>query len=327
MPYGEIAQAPSALPFKDDSQLGLYETYDFKGWSSSIGGELVDLSTITVTSDEEFYAIFEKVDDVRKIVHYDWFEATPYDYDEAQWEFMKSNYKTCGLMIYPKGHSTGKPLALRGKITIPRRINGVNVIGLGSFPESDGHEITHVFMEDDGSGTRAPLTMIGSRAFQFVETLKYFDFANSSVRFINTYAFQRCSLDMNLMSFADAPLRGVNGYVFNQGFTASTPTTVHIPATLIYAGSSAFQYGFMPAGSNLQIGDPDNMSILDLSYSVNASSYEKFVQKEAYLFTNVDFYSAVYETNAWDTILYESGNDKVTVQKCFGYISGAWNLV
>ena len=327
VPYGEIAQAPSALPFKDDSQLGLYETYDFKGWSSSIGGELVDLSTITVTSDEEFYAIFEKVDDVRKIVHYDWFEATPYDYDEAQWEFMKSNYKTSGLMIYPKGHSTGKPLALRGKITIPRRINGVNVIGLGSFPESDGHEITHVFMEDDGSGTRAPLTMIGSRAFQFVETLKYFDFANSSVRFINTYAFQRCSLDMNLMSFADAPLRGVNGYAFNQGFTASTPTTVHIPATLIYAGSLAFQYGFMPAGSNLQIGDPDNMSILDLSYSVNASSYEKFVQKEAYLFTNVDFYSAVYETNAWDTILYESGNDKVTVQMCFGDISGAWNLV
>ena len=83
----------------------------------------------------------------------------------------------------------------------------------------------------------------------------------------------------------------------------------------------------MPAGSNLQIGDPDNMSILDLSYSVNASSYEKFVQKEAYLFTNVDFYSAVYETNAWDTILYESGNDKVTVQMCFGDISGAWNLV
>lgn len=327
VPYGEVAQAPDALPYKDDSQLGLYETYDFKGWSSSMGGELVDLSTITVTSDEEFYAIFEKIDNVKKVVHYDWFEAVDYEYNESQFDFMKSTYTANGVMLQPKGYSLGTPLKLKGKITIPRKVDGMDVIAITGFTGNDGHEVTHVFMEDDESDTRAPLLMVGARAFQATTTLKYFDFANSSVRLVNTYGFQRTALDMSLVSLADAPIRGVNGFAFNQGFTASTPTTLYIPSSVIYVGNSAFQFGQMPAGSNLQIGTPDDMSILDLSTSLNKNNYGKFVQNDGYLFTNVDFYSAVYDTDAWDTVLYESGTDIVTVQMCFGNISGSWTLV
>jgi hypothetical protein len=166
------------MPHKDDSSLSLYETYEFKGYSMSVGGDLINLSTILVTEDEEFYAIFEKIDDVRKIVHEDWFEQ---DGKEVTITESYSGYTATGIILKPKR-------ILTGKITIPRKFNGKDVIALSGFNtpaerETSLHTITHVFMEKQSDmDSKAPLCKINGDAFETVKTLKYFDFEGASVK-------------------------------------------------------------------------------------------------------------------------------------------------
>jgi hypothetical protein len=141
VPYGQKATGPNDIPYKeytDDSLEGLYKAYNFKGYSISSSGEVVNLNEITVISDRNFYAIFEEVDDIRKVVHLDWFEAQTetYTYDEKGF-IPTSSFKASGVMLQPKGTNEGNPIKLKGKITIPRKFNNKDVIALIDFSASN----------------------------------------------------------------------------------------------------------------------------------------------------------------------------------------------
>jgi hypothetical protein len=88
-------------------------------------GSVVDLSKITVTSDEEFYAIFKLVDDIRTIIHPEWFNYSLTEYSDSNY-MDNENYHISGYSIEPK-------VSLRGKVVIPREYNGSPVIEIKNF--------------------------------------------------------------------------------------------------------------------------------------------------------------------------------------------------
>jgi hypothetical protein len=52
---------------------------------------------------------------------------------------------------------------------------------------------------EKGTG-KAPLAQIDSYAFANVNTLKYFDFSNTSLRIIDSHAFYMCNLEADLIT-------------------------------------------------------------------------------------------------------------------------------
>jgi hypothetical protein len=66
-----------------------------------IGGSKIDVSTITVTSDEEFYANFKLIEDIRTVVHPDWFKFTMHTYDESQYLPNLSTYSVNRYIAEP----------------------------------------------------------------------------------------------------------------------------------------------------------------------------------------------------------------------------------
>lgn len=310
VPYGQMAKTPDTIPYKDDSQLSLYETYNFKGYSSSVGGELIDVSTILVTSDEDFYAVFEKVDDVRTIIHPEYFEPTDvWTYSESGFN-IGSSYSTTGVSLTPK-------VTLKGKITIPRTFDGQPVIGIGGFGNSSGesaHAITHVFMETAEDDTKAPLTVISNSAFRNVYSLIYFDFGNSNIRQVQSYGFSSCALDADLIDLRLAPLQYVQNAGFAQGITSSKATTLFIPACLKIVGNTGFANLRMASGSTMEIGSDADKSLLDLSLNSTIYGYSKFTQG-SYPFTTVYFYSDKYDDKL--EVILSSNDTEITVEDFF----------
>jgi hypothetical protein len=142
-------------------------------------GKIIDPTTYIITSDETLYAIFKLVEDCTKVVHYDWFNFSLNSVYE-------SNTGVNGHKEVINGYYCSPKVNLKGKITIPRKYNGQDVVRIGDFNGTD-QKITHVFMES-GTG-KAPLAQVDSMAFNNVNTLRYFDFANTSLRIIEANAF------------------------------------------------------------------------------------------------------------------------------------------
>ena len=315
VPYGQKAITPNLIPYRSDAQLGLYETYDFQGYSLAPDGALFDVVSMTVSSDEEYYAIFKLVEDVRKVVHPEWFTIVNnnFTYDEHA-VLPGSDYYTSGLSICPA-------VKLKGKITIPRYINGYPVVSLVDFDTLE-QEITHVFMEhsDEESG-RAPLTVIQYECFNDVDTLKYFDFTNSNIRYVESGGFRRCSLDPSINRLDLAPLQVVGPRGFNQGFTFTEATTLLIPSCLKRVSENGFTNLFTYPGSTLQIGTQEVFSDLDLGQGINGNNYKQFAQNNPFKY--IYFYSNLYDDET-DIV-----KDNYTVAQCLGAVAegGSYSII
>jgi hypothetical protein len=311
VPYGQMARIPNSVPYKDDSGLDLYGTYNFIGYSSSVGGEIIDVTKIEVSSNEDFFANFEEVEDVRTIVHTDWFTCTDeWTYEEGS---LNSDYTQTGVTITPA-------LKLRGKITIPRTFQGKPVMAIGGFrcdnlkQGEDPYRVTHIFMEKADDGSKAPLCVVVANAFRGMSTLKYFDFGSCNLRAIQSFGFNSCSLDADLIDLRLAPLQQVQNNAFNQGITSSKPTTLFIPASLKLVGNTGFANLRMFPGSNLEVGAEGELSDLNLEMGTTTSGYFKFTQN-SYPFSKIYFYSKLYDSKL--DIAFSSGSKEITVEQCF----------
>ena len=312
------------IPYQDDSTLKLKETYDFQGWSLSKTGKVINPDTYVITSNETFYAIFKLVEDVTKVVHYDWFtfrEITVSDYGYGVPGHDTSTFNKTGLWIQPADGVT-----LRGKVTIPRSYQGKDVIALNSF--GGRHKITHVFMEN-GNG-KAPLVSLGSQAFwsgdyETRSTIKYFDFANSSLRTIENQAFQGCDLDAELLELDSlTDLFYVGDGAFNAGITFNNPTTLILPSSLQCVKQGAFTYLTGSSGtmnqSTFQIGTQTKPSKLDLALLTTAEDQFPRFEQNPPGFASIIFYSDLYNSPT-DSVIMNNGGLVMTVNQAFEFYS------
>jgi hypothetical protein len=141
---------------------------------------------VPVSNNEEFYACFELIEDIRTVTHPEWFKFTPYTYTESTY-VTGSNYTVSGYVAEPV-------VALQGKVVIPRSYQGQPIVALSTFtatPELP-HRITHVFMEkDNGKNSTGvnPVTDVWSGAFLGMYSLTYFEFESTNLRHVGQNTF------------------------------------------------------------------------------------------------------------------------------------------
>ena len=313
----DIENNLSIIPYKDDSLLARTATYNFIGWGLTKNAT-IPLSKYEIANDQTFYPIFELVNDMRTIIHPEWFDYVNYTYEDGNGYGSDPNFKPIqGVMISPKK-------SLRGKITIPStytdeygRVLPVVAIAQNFSNIYAPHTFTHIFCANNSS-----LYEIKSSAFKDMKTLRYFDFEQNTVRKIAYQAFQGCSKLENTSFSENLFYLGQNSFT-GAGYSES-PVTVKIPAKLAEVGSGGFSFTMYAPGSSLQIGDRKNYSSLNLVQGgVNNYAYKKFSRQDAASnpgpWDNVTFYSKLYGSPN-DPISASYPN--ITVGSCFqNYLS------
>ena len=288
-PLETILQQIETIPYADSSDLKLEQVYDFIGYSLSEGSSTKVSESFKVNGKVTLWAIFKLEENVRKVIHPEWFNIRSAEYTytvDTQFKGAK------GVELSPRY------LDLKGKITIPAEIefNGkmepvIKITGFGATT-NDGIPtggITHVFMEE---GKQNKLYEIGQHAFRNCETLVYFDFDTCAVRRINGYAF--CRTNLTNTSFGNQ-LLCVNIQGFNQSIKNHNKT-IYIPGSLEVIGANAFS-ALKVTGSEgssypaLEIGSESNPSKLDFD-SVDSPFYQNTNNK----FKSITFYSTIYQT-------------------------------
>ena len=322
--YGSTITTPNAIPYKDDSGLGLYEAYDFNGYSLTIGGEKIAVEKMTATSDRKFYAIFKTIKDIRDTIHEEWFDFVDTEYTKdtqaRTWNTVIEDIDDrCPSPIIPntEGYSIKikESLILRGKITIPLTHNKKPVLRIGdNF--GVGSQITHVFMANS-KDEQCQVYEIGNSAFANVTSLKYFDF--TTVRSIEQSAFIRCTgLDLDTFKLGNNTYWCSNT-VFQGAFTFKGDQTLVIPSEMRYVGQRAFtNFGCINKkyGNVLQLGTPEKASKLVFEYPNLASeSTQKFQQNAN---NNKPFFDVIrIYSNTYTSENQQIGNSSYQVDSYF----------
>ena len=312
VPYDQHVVTPLEVPYKDDSGLQLLQSWNFKGYSLTSTGKVVeDITSLKVTSNRQFYAQFDLVEDIRQVVHPEWFEGTLLPYAEGNEALFED--KLSGI----KGITLSPVASMRGKITIPRtwkHSDGktYDVLCLTGF-KTIGNNITHVFMERQANDTTpAPLLRLETSCFEENPSLVYFDFGGSSLRIIGQAAFRKCSkLDFNLLDLTSNTLRQINYNAFNNCGNGQTANVV-LSGSIFHIANNAFVGWDLGTSSVLTIGSKENPSVLDLSKGVTGvKQAKKFLCSGL---SNVIFYSTRY---SGDDYVMTAGATELTVYDFF----------
>ena len=297
VPYNQKLTTPNTIPYKDDSTLGLYEAYNFIGYSTVENStEIMNITSMVAISDRNFYAVFKKVNDIRDIIHPEWFEYADTSWNSDSQFIEIDNYFSnvtdrvpqppitstiYGCAIRPK---TG--LTLQGKITLPNEATYINskgqqvtkpviAIGFGlgleiddeffanEKPESNNHKITHIFFQKSGSN----VLCVSNNAFKGNTTMKYFDFTPNTIREVRKSAFMNCHLDAQLYDKLNQGLSEklylVGEEAFLTAFISSNGNiTLRLPGSLRYIGQSAFMTQLISKGWTFQLGSKTSPSMV-----------------------------------------------------------------
>lgn len=191
--------SPSIIPAYTDNSLELTEVYKWLGWargSDPNAIDVVNISTLHPTNDLNFIAVYEKTSVYNNVLDSQYLLTTEVD---------------GGLAI-----GLNPNYYLTGKITLPSKINDINVVQLGSasglnFNNSGSKKnaITHIFFEGNNN-----ITTIYNQCFMSDIDLVYFEPLAKCVQ-IGSGAFQDCkelSLDClyDIISYAD--IIGTNAF-------------------------------------------------------------------------------------------------------------------
>ncbi len=289
--YAELQ--PNEIPYKEYSGSSITAAWDFKGYSLVQGASNLVPEAYTLTNDQNFYAVFEFVNDIREIVHPEWFEYTKEQYtQDLNYSYVPEPLPAItGYCITPK-------LSLKGKITLPAIYNGLPVIKVASNFASESsvipQGITHIFCEK-GSKIRE----IKTGAFDGNSILQYFDFSPNTIRFIDQYAFRSCTaLDPNNFSLSNQ-LWYIGYMAFLTAFKVTgSPVTLKIPGSVIVVHDYGFANLNVSQGSTLYVGDAENYSNINLALPALSSDDQisKFVCNGE--ITTYIFYSNLYHSAA-----------------------------
>jgi hypothetical protein len=233
------------VPYKDDSQLDMYDRYTFKGYATSASSsKIVDLSKDIATRPTEFWAVFE--------------EESVYDSITNKMYFVfTDNLEIPGTSLI----SLNQDYQLKGKITLPatdlykRPISGIAEEG---FRPGDGynHEITHIFWEDSAD---LNVKTFGANSFRGSQSLKYIEIPQTTT-IVGAYAFESCS-NLEIEYLFDKSMVDINSNAFASN--TMNNTTIILGSTVRLVGDRAFAN---PKGDMtvqlLQFGGPGDFSQL-----------------------------------------------------------------
>lgn len=239
--YGTLLKdiVPTEIPYIIDNSLGLRDGYNFKGYGLSENTSAVISDNSKVGNHITLWAVFEKVTDMRKVIHEDWFTFSAKD----------NSNKTC--IASPKAD-----LKLGGKITIPSQTSdGYTVIGIAKFNEY-APEITHVFLPSNNY-----LQNIENSCFSNAK-IQYFDFPQAKqLTTINQFAFQSCSQLINCNFGELTKLTTIGRNAFNQAYNQDLNLTLVLPPQIQNIGTHAFS-NLHSINSTINIGNESNPSPL-----------------------------------------------------------------
>lgn len=307
---------PNEIPYKEYDGSVLTAAWDFKGYSLVQGASNLVPEAYTLTNNQNFYAVFEFVNDIREVVHPEWFIYKDYTYNKQNSEVLY-NVPESERVIPIEGYSISinPKYILQGKITIPSTYNNKPIVAISDYfagkhsddsTEEIGTKITHVFCQKNSK-----LYEIGVRAFCNNTMLKYFDFSQNTVRYINNSAFFKTKgLDIDQFELSNTTFyigsRAFLGSFFNKGYAS----IINIPGSIIYCGDMAFNAPDIGTGNTLKVGSEENPSRLNIALPtpISNSSIRKFTFNEG-------TYSAIYFTSSLYNSFYdELSNDDTIYQ-------------
>ena len=230
IPHGEPLRGPAQVPYKDDSQLEMYERYTFKGYATSASSsKVVDLSKDIATRPTEFWAVFEKESVYKNATSKMYFNFTT----RNDYNFGENGGNCNGVYI-----SLNPEYELRGKVTLPTTdLNNNPVIGIADngFKTSEvNHQITHIFWEPN---KKADIVRYGAHAFNTCETLKYIELPETLKR-IEERAFYDCG-NLNLSEIILTNLYYLGERAF--GNVQANNISIIIGSNIKHLGERAFQ--------------------------------------------------------------------------------------
>ena len=256
LPYGSYLELPKAIAYKDDSSLAREEVYILKGWATSAGGNIIkNIESKKVTSNMAFYPVFEVGDVHNNPVSESFFDTVPSNFVNTVSGFYNSGDP--GVAIKLKEGYT-----LRGKVTLPKTINGVKVRSIaradnGRNGFSGNTNITGIFWEIGAT----PETYLES-CLANCSNLAYVEIPES-IYMIRTQAFINCYSLKNRDFSGAINLRDIQNSAFNSAFaTVDGQRTVIIPSSVRQLGAIAFGYN-ESAITTFQIGEPGKPSQLE----------------------------------------------------------------
>jgi hypothetical protein len=72
------------IPYVNSSSLSLYQGYNFKGYSLVEGSSTIVSDNYIVNGNATLWAVFNLEEDIRKIVHPEWFNVEFFTYNQQE---------------------------------------------------------------------------------------------------------------------------------------------------------------------------------------------------------------------------------------------------
>lgn len=215
---------------KDESDLEIDETYQFKGWSLRSDSSSIINNSVVAQGAMTLFAIFDKIK-VRSNINLNLFKIVPIDETNTT--------ETAPVILYPNDN-----VILTGKITIPTFFNNHPIVALAEFNAVNGHSITHVFFQDPA---QSKVTTINGGCFSELESLIYFEWPEN-LESIGLYAFYGTNLQVDLIpneintyNLANEKLTYIDQHAFQGAFVSNTSGYyVKIPSSVVTIGYAAF---------------------------------------------------------------------------------------
>lgn len=217
VPYGQTIEEPLAYPYKDDSALDREKTYKFIGWSLMQNGNPIKLKSYQATRDYTFYSSFTESSVYESIANARYFN------------------------IYQGELSPRNEIELKGKITLPAKINNEKVTVIKDFANQE--KITGIFFEKSND---LRVERFEQEAFRDCHNLRYLEYPKSLTRIENSAVSSCYSLqDYDLTNASELQYIGENAFAFSGDTYNPAQTkvelTIKIPASVKKIVKGAFK--------------------------------------------------------------------------------------
>lgn len=259
--YGKSPKMPEIIPGKDESELGIYEGYDFIGYSLNRNSNVaMNIETYPITKDTVFYALFKKVDDIRQHPHPEYFDISTQIYNYQEPSYGEAKYGLNGV-----GIKLNKPVS--GKLVIPTEMNGKPVVVFEKDISTGNKlykDITHIITQEDSE-----LRVYGEGLMQNANNLTYIDIPKT-LRRIEASAFQNCT-KLQRSNF-DANILEIRSSAFNNAFNL-TAEELKIGGSIVRIDTSAFTNSNNAVIKTLVIGSAEKRSKIDVDQCLLQGTY------------------------------------------------------